>query len=85
MLQHTAAGQMCLCVCVCQQTHCDDVVKIITLLTIAPGTFLFSKIMNRIDDGSWNAFLHWFSSSLQFLRREELSGLSIYALAMLFR
>lgn len=29
--------------------------KKITLLTIAPGTFLFSKIMNRIDDLSWNA------------------------------
>lgn len=49
------------CVCFGQQTHSDDVV-IITRLPIAPGIFLFSKIMNCIDDGSWNAASHRLSS-----------------------
>lgn len=56
---HTAAGlastqreRKSVCVCLCVRG-----VKKTTPLTIAPGTFLFSKIMNRIDELNWNASL----------------------------
>lgn len=36
---------------------CVRGVKKTTPLTIAPGTFIFSNIMNRIDELNWNASL----------------------------
>lgn len=52
--------------------------KKITLLTIAPGAFLFSKIMNCIDNLSWNtSSLQLFSSSHMWWRWSWV-GLSIF-------
>lgn len=52
--------------------------KKITPLTIAPGAFLFSKIMNCIDNLSWNtSSLQLFSSSHMWWRWSWV-GLSIF-------
>lgn len=75
-------SSVCLSVCLSVSgQHTDDVV-IITRLPISAGTFLFSKIMNCIDDGSWNTGSHQLSSSFEFLWTEEPSGLLIRAFAV---
>lgn len=85
---HTQLQGMCVscerksvCVCLgCRGLSVDTVwqwAKKITLLTIAPGAFLFSKIMNCIDNLSWNtSSLQLFSSSHMWWRWSWV-GLSI--------